>query len=396
MELIEPAPHEFKAQYNFDTGIDAYFALDAVIKSGSGSQESTFSFEGQQYEVTAYYQDSNIVHPGETIPTGTPFRLDEIREFRLNVEAVEPSEQSDQEGFNAHVRPRWDGMQVEDSYGEQSRLNVPFAEGVNIQVQGSNIDFQNYQPLLCCAMRAVDVSPRYFETPHDSSTVRQAEMYVRVEEDRSGPVHARDGPLARIGHLLEDDRAGRRRVEQADVTERGEKRPGYRHQAGVDERRIQEIFPDHSLPKQVKHYYSRESQSLSQSDPLSHPKVGAIYYPSLWRDRRESHGVTPGELKQLQHELEEMVLSVLADAGIDVTSSAPYVEGDYFDATTSDRDRQVVDLPLEDIRATQESVVIKNLADGGFSPVEWETLETLVTDGGQVPPQTLLSPADFT
>lgn len=46
----------------------------------------------------------------------------------------------------------------------------------------------------------------------------------------------------------------------------------------------------------------------------------------------------------------------------------------------------VVSLDLTRIRETQESVVVKHLSDG-LSPVEWEALETLVTDGGQVSPQ---------
>jgi hypothetical protein len=278
-------------------------------------------------------------------------------------------------------------MRVENKHGDTRALNIPFNEGLNVKIQGSNIDFQDYQPLLCCAVRAVDVNPRYFENPHQSSQVQQAEMYVRVHEDVSGSVHARDGPLARLGHLLEGDRDGRRIIEQADVAEDGETVPGYRHQVGLDEKRVREVFPNHELPKRWKHYYSRQSHNIDQDDALSHPKVGAIYYGSLWRDPSKKHGVTPGELDQLQDELEDGVLSVLHDAGIDVTSSSPYVADDYFQANTTDRERQVVTLPLEEIHARQESIVIKNLAEGGgLSPVEWETLDTLVTDGGEVQP----------
>jgi len=37
---------------------------------------------------------------------------------------------------------------------------------------------------------------------------------------------------------------------------------------------------------------------------------------------------------------------------------------------------------LTEIRQEQESIVIRHLADGGFSPVEWESLQALVSDGG--------------
>ena len=215
---------------------------------------------------------------------------------------------------------------------------------------------------------------------------------MRVHEDYSGPIHARDGPLARAGHLLEDDRNVRREIEQTDIDESGEKVPGYRHQVGLDERRIQEIHPNHELPKRLKHYRAREAKSLDGA--LRHPKVGAIYYGSLWRDRSQNHGVTRDELDQLTHELEETLLSILADAGLDVTSTHQFESDDYFEAVTSDRDRQVVDLPLDELQTTQESVVINQVADG-LSPVEWESLDVLVTDGGEVSPADIAEAGGF-
>lgn len=393
-ELIETAPHEFKAQYNFDDGLGPYFATDQAVKAAGGSRDAVFQCAGTRWRATLYYQDSGIVHPGETTPTGTPFRLDEIREFRLSIEAVEGPDMAGEKGVNAHLRPRWKRMKVEDDYGNQRTLRVPFTEGVNLQVQGANIEFQNYHRLLRRGFEAVDVNADYFDSPHKSSVVTQAERYVRVHEDYSGPVHARDGPLARLGHLLEDDRGGRREIEQADTAEDGTRVPGFRHQVGLDERRVQEVFPDHSLPKRWKHYRARESHNLDGDDPLRHPKVGCIYYGSLWRDRDENHGVTTDDLAQLTEELEDGLLSVLHDAGLDVTSSAPYVADDYFQADTSDRRRQVVDLPLEDLRADQESVVLKHVSDG-LSPVQWQSLETLVTDGGEVSPQDIADQGGF-
>lgn len=384
-EYITCAPHEFIANYNYDHGLGPFFAIDRAVKAGGGSKKARFEFDSGQYTVTLYYQDSNIIHPGETTPAGTLFEIDEIREFRLSVEAVEPDHKSGQKGFNAHVRPRWGRMRVQNEYGDERQLHVPFEEGLNVKIQGSNIEFKNYKPLFQQAMQAVSVNSLYFEEPHESSQVQQAERYVRVHENESGPVHARDGPLARLGHLLEGDRDGRRKIEQSDVTEDGERVPGYRHQVGIDEKRVREVFPDHDLPKRWKHYRARESHNLDKSDPLRHPKVGAIYYGSLWRDRHRKHGVSPAELDELTHELEEAVLSVLHDAGLDVTSSRSFVADDYFTATTTERDRQVVELPLEDISTNQESVVIKNVADG-LSPVEWEALETLVSDGGEIQP----------
>lgn len=395
MQLVETAPHEFNANFNFDDGLGPFFAADRQIKKGGGSVKGRFEAFGESWDVKLYYQDSNVLPPDDgTTPAGTPWRLDEPREFRFKVEAVEADDQAGQKSFNAHLRPRWDRMRVEDSRGNVSRPNVPFTEGVNLKVQGSNIEFEHYHRLIREAAEAVGINASHFAERgrHESSVVTQAERYVRVHEDYSGPVHARDGPLARAGHLLEDDRNGRREIEQTDIDESGEKVPGYRHQVGLDERRIQEIHPNHELPKRLKHYRAREAKSLDGA--LRHPKVGAIYYGSLWRDRSRNHGVTRDELDQLTHELEETLLSILADAGLDVSSAAQYESDDYFEAVTSDRDRQVVDLPLDELQTTQESVVINQVADG-LSPVEWEALDVLVTDGGEVSPADIAEAGGF-
>jgi hypothetical protein len=45
-------------------------------------------------------------------------------------------------------------------------------------------------------------------------------------------------------------------------------------------------------------------------------------------------------------------------------------------------DDHIISLDLTEIRQEQDSIVIRHLADGGFSPVEWESVQALVTDGG--------------
>ena len=111
-ELIETALHEFTANYNFADGLDPYFAFDAVTKQYSGSTTSRFEYDGEPWEVTLYYQDSGIVNPGEVTPYRTSFNLDELREFRLSVESGQDS--VGQRSSNVHIRPRWDGMAVEN------------------------------------------------------------------------------------------------------------------------------------------------------------------------------------------------------------------------------------------------------------------------------------------
>ncbi|WP_336344789.1 DUF7845 domain-containing protein [Halalkalicoccus ordinarius] len=393
---VEPVPHEFAANYLFDAnGLAPFFAADSQVKAGGGSQCSEFYDRGERWTVTLYYQDSNIVHPGSQLLTGTEWRLEEMREFRLKVKRHEEEDPVGQQSFNAHITPRWQGMKVEKRDGTVSSYSVPdgIREAVNVKVQGSNIDFSRYLQLLQSAALAVGIRADYFEEPHEYSNVQDAERYVRVHEDASGPVHARDGPIASMGHLLESDRQGYRKVVQNDDDDHGRNLPGYYHTVTLGPRRIREAFPDHSLPKEIKHYYAREALSQGDDSPLAHPKIGASYQVNRWDEKL---GVTSEELNQLEHELDQTVLSVLADAGLDVAplrGTGPFVRDTYFEVETTEDGPDPIGLDLTHIRSTQESVVIRYLVDG-LGPVQWESLQTLVTDGGEVSPANIADEHD--
>ena len=293
MRLVEPSWHEVSANYLFDEyGLDPFFAADRRVKEGSGSQTAEFRDDGEHWVVRLYYQNSGIVHPGSKTPTGTEFRLDEMREYRLAISRHPEEDPAGQQSFNAHLAPRWSGMEVENARGQRRTLDIPIREGINVKISGSNIDIFRYQELLRSAAEAVEINGWYFEGPHEYSNVQDAERYVRVYCDSSGPVHARDGPIAKLGHLLEHDRTGYRKVVQDDDDPHGQNLPGYYHTVTLGPRRVREAFPSHRFPVEVKHYYAREARSKSKDDPLRHPKLGVSYQVSRWEreDWRDCRG----------------------------------------------------------------------------------------------------------
>jgi hypothetical protein len=215
--------------------------------------------------------------------------------------------------------------------------------------------------------RSVGINGRYFRTLHEFSTTLDTERYVRVHEDVTGPVYARDGPLAQLGHLLKNDRTGRRILVQYDSDERGRQQPDYYHTATLGPRRVEEAFPSHELPKEVKHYYAQEVAGMHSERDLANPTIGTSYQKSFWREKLPA---TEEGLEQLTVELEETLLSVLAEAGVPIRPGAgTYVEDAYFESSESDRDRTLVDLDFTQIKHRQESVGIKHVADG-LSPTE--------------------------
>lgn len=388
VKTVTLAPHEFHANllYNSD-GLAPFFACDSEVKRAEGSKAVQFSHDGEQWRARLSYQSSNIVHPGGETPQGTDWQLQQMREYRIKIWRDPAEDPHKQQDFTAHVAPRWEGMKGERDDGNHVDIPVPdgFREGVNVRVKGSNIAFDRYVTLLRLAATRLGINGRYFEEPHEFSNIQDAERYVRVRDDASGCVHARDGPIASMGHLLESDRQGYRKVVQNDDNERGENLPGYYHTVTLDERRIREAFPDHRLPKEVKHYYAKEALTLPDDHPLAHPKVGASLQVSLLDD---DETVRYRDLNRLRRELDQTVLSVLADAGLDVAPSngkGPFVPDSYFSPELDHSGPNPVTLDLTRVRQSQESVVVRHVADG-LSPTQWEALETLVTDGGDVSP----------
>ena len=373
-------------QLNFSAGLDPYFAAHAVVRQSGGSREIEFSRDGETWLAKLYYQSSGIQHPGARLPTGTEWDLDTVREFRLKVKRRSDEDGPGQQSFNAHLRPRWEGMRVEKSNGETTELTLPagMREGVNIRVNGSNIRPTRYLPLLRDAARALDVNPDYFTEPDETSTVRDGERYVRLLEDASGPVHARDGPIAKLGHLLENDRSGYRKVVQNDTDGEGNDVPGYYHTVTLGPDRISEAWPNHRLPKEIKHYRARHAESLDDDNPLRHPKVGASYQVNRWDG---SLGVTDDDLARLERELDEALHAVLREAGIPLDppggdGSPPYQPDPYFPAEIGEH-VEPPKLNLTQLESEQEHVVIRELAKtGGISPVEGEVIEYLLADGG--------------
>lgn len=399
VRCIQPAPHEYDANHLYNkSGLNPYFAADRRIKDGDGSQVGYFEIDGEQWVTKLYFSDSNIVHPGEKLPTGTEWRIETIREYHLKVARHPEEDYIGEQSFVAHIAPRWQGMKGKTNSGDVREISVPEAieEAVNVRVQGSNIKYERYHALLERGAESVGVRGDYFRyevedgelvNPHPYSNVLDAEMYGRLNKKRSGPIHARDGPIAALGHYLEHDRTGYRKIVQNDDDGHGNNLPGYYHTVTLDPSRIKEAWPHHDLPKEIKHYYAREAYKKPKDDPLAHPKLGASYQRSRWNGKI---GVSLDELAQLREELTETVLSVLAESGIPIAppedGHGPFVEDAYFSVETVERESEPLTLDLTTVHSEQESVVVRTLADG-LSPVQWESIQTLVADGGEISPK---------
>ncbi|SNR58999.1 DUF7845 domain-containing protein [Halorubrum vacuolatum] len=388
MKAVETAPHEYSANYVYPDGLGPWFGA-ARLCDATGSRRGSFRLDGETWRVTLSFQESGLAPPegGET-RDGTRVEFETIREFRLN--AVRDDDVGEKK-VKALIQPRWYGLESK-SGKKAARPLWELGDAVNVRVRAANVEFNRVETIIQRAAGAVTLDPMYFTNRSpDYSVVTDAARYVRLHRGVSGPVHAREGPIARMGHLLESDREGYRKIVQDDT-----ERAGYYHTVTLGQRRIRECFPDHEIPKELKHYYARNAESMPDDHPLAHPKVEASYQSSRWDET-----LRPADHDRLSTELEEAVLATINEAGLPtqpLDDDGPgrgrtYVPDAYFLAETVDRSR-VLSLQLERVESDQRNVVVRQLANG-LSPVEWDSLQTLVSDGGRVSPAEIADEHDW-
>jgi hypothetical protein len=384
--LLEPAPHEFDAYLTYtDHGLDPFYAFANAIKRYNGGTEGSVTIGGDEFAYSLGYEDSGIArlnHPSCDLET--------IREYRIH---FQKRDDVGEYGGSFHVAPRSPNM--EDADGAE--INAPSVTGIAIRAQGSNIPFEHYESIFRTIVRHLGIDPTYFEdVDEEFSTVLDAEVYVRVRNEESGPIYATDGPIESIYQLLHDDRSGyRKRV--ADHTEI----EGYYQTATIGSKRAAELVDLHELAKEIKHYHVKNPDSLSPNSPLRHPKVGVSYQRS-----RDEGSLSISGLEQLERELDEVLLNVLRWAGLPVLhrdfevdgdgdlDTYPYVEDSYFTPDFSRRQRRLVADPTPDIQAEQEKLAYKTLADG-LTESDQDLLEMLVNDGGRISPQDAAEETDY-
>jgi hypothetical protein len=392
--LVAPQSHEFDAHLNYNRdGLRPYFGLARAVSEGGGSVETTFTDDSDTWEVTLRYTEGNLVPPENGVtPGGSEWNVSStegnVREFRRDVSAASDELQS----ASFHVRPRWRGLEGEKSNGTVVSIPVPdslVADGdaLSVRAQGSNLPFDAYPRLLRRAARAVGVTG-YLRPDdlHRTSNVTDAARYLRIDKAESGPIHAHAGTIPSLAHVLTGDREGYRRLVQNDETDHGENLPGYYHTATLGQNRVREVFPDHELPVEVKHYSARDALDRSDDDPLAHPKLEVSLQSSRWDGT-----LRYDDLDQLHDELDSWLYSVVQDALGESALRAGYggyVSDDVWTLENVTTSAAPVELNLTEVRHEQERVVYKHFADG-MPDSDRGILKTLVADGGRLSPAEL-------
>jgi len=186
--------HEFDVHFHFAAdGLKPYYALDSIRKDwgdrwrSEGKPTAGFEFNGTQWKTTLDY-DSQPLQPWRD----SSYRLESTPLFRAYFVACDElydGERPDQSqrirGGTITVRPRWPEMRKENGRKVRGYMDLgkPY---LDVQVQASNIDFEDYLELVRVAFGALGVSPSYIRDPEPSSNINDAAVYVRIRRGESG------------------------------------------------------------------------------------------------------------------------------------------------------------------------------------------------------------------
>lgn len=402
--LVDTAWHEFRAYLKFEKhGLSPYYALHSLMRRsdwhGEDLPSEIFEHNGKQYKAEFSYREKKS-EDKQYKPWSVPeFKIERPREFHF---IVRTSDQIRKASF--HIRPRWPDIELQDGTNVSNPRDMI---GVDVDVEGSNHEPEEYPELLDKTMQAFGVnggSPdperRYLSTPNVEpwSVVIDGERYVRLDPEYSGRLIGVKGPIERIGILLANERSGyRKRV--ADDT----KIEGYYHTATVGSMRAAKLLDGHRLGKEIKHYHVQHPGALDESDPLKNPKLGSSYQRSIsdttvyWDiDALEDDSLADPDaigLEDMSIELDEVVLNTLRWADLPTRPDKQvFVADSVFKPVVNRRDRRLVPDPLPTLAKEQDHMVVRavsSMADIDQYDTDPQVLDELLADGGSHSPKSL-------
>lgn len=392
--------HELDAHYHLvRSGLTPYYALDNITKehqwSIDGKPTGTFQAGGETWRVCLDFD------PQPILPWSDPgYKLEHARLYRIYFVCEDETfddERADRsqrvKGGTITFRPRWPDMkrrEKADSDGDKEwsgpvkdvrgymDLGVPYLDA---QIQGSNIEFDRYPQLLAEAAAAFGIPRRYFDSFHDTSNINDAAVYVRIDRNQSGSIYAADGPIARMHSLLESDRDGYRKH-----VEDNRERPGDYVASVVDDARAGKVVRGHKIGKEVKHYYMEDPETYNPDQFGYHPKLEIGFQTSV--TDRTVYWDRDDELDRhdLRRELEELLANVIDWSGLDETGGEQYQKDAYFKPDERERrSLKLVDCPLPEIESEQEATIMRLWGD--MNPSDRATVDTLLSDGGEISPE---------
>ncbi|WP_435147632.1 hypothetical protein [Halobaculum sp. P14] len=381
----------FMRQLDGGTTLDARFPWLAGVDPHPVSEADPVDDDPrEQVEVSLYYgTDDDGDYAGKIAPH-PDFDLPQDRsmwEPRIHVDGA------GERKANFHVRPRYDGMtHVETGNSIPSPFDHPDQPdtGFNVEVQGSNLEPDEYPHWLRCACSALaqalgdDWNSDYFTRPLPTSNIGAHERYVRLSRSIAEKLTRMGGAFQQLAMLLSTQDTSKGAYFWDSGDDHGAM---YRLVSHADA--ASSMIPSHSLGTQAK-CYDPEHEHSDPEDPLYHPKFGVLFQRKVSDIRINSDTVAWNRRYNLVEELEERLVNILTWAGIPIApdalgssndSAAAFVEDWHFSPAPTQRDIELFDDPTPEIERSQESMLVRSFQR--MTTSDLSLTEQLVADGGR-------------
>ncbi|WP_128478097.1 DUF7845 domain-containing protein [Halorussus pelagicus] len=386
MTHVASAPHELEADWNFfEHGLSPYWAVtNLLVNQFDGhADQLEYDLDGEQWSFELYYQKGGIA-PRPDDPIDAP------RLYEPRLKARGHGERK----VTFHVRPRFKGM---EHYESGDRISTPCDrdsipnEGVNVHVQGSNLEPEEYERLLPQLVQLLFAeagqrfnheyfNPRYI---HDSSNAHSYERYLRIRRSMNQKIIGTSGILQKLHHLLLDEEGVRYSLEVDN-----EDTVGKMHRLPLRQSAAREL-PVGNRGKQVKSYLLKNPDSVDETDPTHHPKLGVLFNKEL-----NNSTVRWSKIDDLQRELNETLINLLYWSNVPTDpDQTTFVPDSHFDVSAYDENPtlRLYDDPTPKLEASQEALLVQQMRE--LTDADMDHLEAM-TDSGQCHYEEVIDEAD--
>ncbi|WP_435359522.1 hypothetical protein [Haloarchaeobius sp. DFWS5] len=382
MTYVETAPHEFEGYLHYATNRDKpYWALSSIMQAhdaGFDAVEREHPTTGETWQLSTGYR------AGSLVPRATdPINVEKLAEWKIMLRG------ENKRKATFFVRPRWKNMEYRKDDGSTSSLHTwcesdrhPDA-GLDVEVDGSNIEPEEYPKLLCWAAREVanlagtNLNERYFHPRgvYVTSKVTAYERYVRLRTDVAKKLIRMSGLFGRFHLLLGDERGTKYtyKVDNTDIV-------GKLHALQLQPSAAREL-PGGRRGKQLKHYHLKNRDAENADDRLKDPKFGVL----LKKRFNGGQAFNWNDLEDLTREIDETLINCLSWAKIPTRGADPTVfgEDDVFTGGPRSEDAPTVTRysdPTPNLEAKQENLLVRTLRD--LTDADDDVLRAM-TDGGK-------------
>lgn len=361
--LLDVQTHRLAAQMTFDQhDMAPYWGIVSAYEPDLDG--ATFSYNQEDYSIeTATHWSGKIADPSGDIDGG-------LNEYKLGVWTDDDAQDK---GADFTFRPGYPRATHVDTGEPIQSLPTELPESIRVQVEATNLSNIDVLALLAALADAIDLNPRYFQAPHEWSSIYELETYVRIDRDVADQKLTADGGvLERIARFSNGRGRGEHKWDHED-------RQGHYEAVALDPQSWARLLDGQSLPKRLKCYHPANPRSeADEDDPLSHPKLEVQY----WAGYQQQRSLDWYDFEQHLDELRETTLNALNWADISLEPDEDvHIADDYWSLERCPESVRIVSNPMPELEDQQQATARETLIDPEASRAEFDVLEALA-DGG--------------